>query len=74
MRHFVSLAKALGSELRLRILMALRDQELCESVIAEMLALALATTSRHLWLLRQAGLVDPEKAGRCVCYRLVLQC
>lgn len=69
MRQCVAITKALASEKRLRILMALRDRELCESVITEMLGLAPSSTSRHLWLLRQAGLVDLEKTGRCVCYR-----
>lgn len=35
-----------------------------------MLGLSPPTTSRHLWVLRQAGLVDSEKTGRCICYRL----
>ena len=70
MRQFVALTKALACEKRLRILMALRNRELCERVISAMLGLAPATTSRHLWLLRQAGLVESENAGRCVCYHL----
>ncbi len=69
MRKFVATTKALACDKRLRILMALRERELCEGVIAELLGLAPATTSRHLWLLEQAGLVDSEKSGRCVCYR-----
>jgi DNA-binding transcriptional ArsR family regulator len=70
MRQFVAITKALSCEKRLRILMALRNGELCEGVINELVDLSPATTSRHLWLLRQAGLVDSEKTGRCVCYRL----
>jgi DNA-binding transcriptional ArsR family regulator len=70
MRQFVAITKTLACEKRLRIVMVLRNRQLCEGVITEMLGLAPATTSRHLWLLRQAGLVDSEKAGRCVCYRL----
>jgi len=70
MRQFVAITKALACEKRLRILMALHNRELCEGVLTKMLGLSPATTSRHLWLLGQAGLVDSEKAGRCVCYRL----
>ena len=66
----MAVTKALSCEKRLRILMALRNRELCEGVINEIVGLRPATTSRHLWLLRQAGLVDSEKTGRCVCYRL----
>jgi DNA-binding transcriptional ArsR family regulator len=70
MRQFVEVTKALACEKRLRILMALRERALCEGVITELLGLAPATTSRHLAVLREAGLVDSEKTGRCVCYRL----
>jgi DNA-binding IclR family transcriptional regulator len=70
MRQFVDVTKALACPKRLRILMALRNRNLCEGVITEMLGLTPSTTSRHLWLLRQAGLVDSKKTGRCVCYRL----
>ena len=62
-KEFVVLTKALACEKRLRILMALRNRKLCESIVTEMLGLAPATASRHLWLLRQAGLVDSEKTG-----------
>lgn len=72
MRQFVAVTKALASEKRLRILMALRKRDLCESVITQMLGLKPATTSHHLWLLKGAGLVDSEKTGRCVCYRLAV--
>ena len=70
MKQFVAITKALACEKRLRILMALRHRELCEGTITEMIGLAPATASRHLWLLQQAGLVNSEKTGRCVCYRL----
>ena len=70
MRQFVAVTKALACEQRLRILMALRERELSEGVISEMLGLTPSTTSRHLWVLRQAGLVDSEKTGLCVCYHL----
>jgi DNA-binding transcriptional ArsR family regulator len=69
-RQFVAITKALACEKRRRILMALRNRELCEGVITEMLGLAPSITSRHIWLLRHAGLVGLEKAGRGVCYRL----
>ena len=69
MREFVLITKALASEKRLRILMALRRRSLCESVLTKLLGLSAATVSKHLWVLRQAGLVDSEKTGQCVCYR-----
>ena len=70
MRQFVAVTKALACEQRLRILMALRERELSEGVISDILGLRASTTSRHLWVLSQAGLVESTKTGRCVCYRL----
>ena len=67
MKQFVAITTALSCEKRLRIVMALRNGELCEGVITELVGLVPSTTSRHLWLLLQAGLVDSEKTGRCVC-------
>lgn len=60
----------MASGQRLRILLALREQPLCVSVMTDLLHLAAATVSKHLWILARAGLVESEKTGRCVCYRL----
>ncbi len=60
----------MASGQRIRILLALRSQPLCVTVLTELLGLAAATVSKHLWVLAQAGLVESDKTGRCVCYRL----
>ena len=70
MRNFAAITKALASEKRLRILMALRGGSLSESVLTALLGLSPSTVSKHLWVLRRARLVESDKAGRCVCYRL----
>ncbi len=70
MRMMVNITKALADRNRLRILMALRDGELCVCQIVAMLALAPSTVSKHVYLLRQAGLVEARKEGRWVYYRL----
>lgn len=64
----VSIAKALGDETRLRIMALLKDQELCACQIIEAFALANSTISRHLTLLKQAGLLKSRKNGRWVYY------
>ncbi|MDR2826329.1 MAG: metalloregulator ArsR/SmtB family transcription factor, partial [Deltaproteobacteria bacterium] len=57
-------------ENRLRILMALRNRELCVCQVTAMLDLAPSTTSKHLSVLRQARLIESAKHGKWVYYRL----
>jgi DNA-binding transcriptional ArsR family regulator len=71
MRSILAITKALSDRNRLRVLMALRDKELCVCQIIEMLGLAPSTVSKHLSLLWQARLVDARKEGRWMHYRLV---
>ena len=70
MRDFVNITKALADATRIRILLALRPGELCACQITELFGLAPSTMSKHLYLLRQAGLVDSRKEGRWIYYRL----
>jgi DNA-binding transcriptional ArsR family regulator len=70
MKEFMHIAKALADENRVRILMFLRSGELCVCQIIEMLCLAPSTVSKHLALLRQAGLVESHKNGRWIYYHL----
>jgi ArsR family transcriptional regulator, arsenate/arsenite/antimonite-responsive transcriptional repressor len=70
MREFINIVKALGDENRVRALVALRDGELCVCQIIELLGLAPSTVSKHMSILKQAGLVWAEKKGRWVYYRL----
>ena len=70
MKEFLNITKALGDENRLRMLMALRDGEVCVCQIAEWTGLALSTVSKHLSVLYQAGLVNARKDGRWMYYSL----
>jgi DNA-binding transcriptional ArsR family regulator len=70
MKEFMSIAKALADDNRVRILMFLRDGELCVCQIIEMLQLAPSTVSKHLAILRSAGLIDSRKKGRWIYYHL----
>jgi DNA-binding transcriptional ArsR family regulator len=63
-------AKALSDPGRVRILMALRGQELCVCQLIELLGLAPSTVSKHMTVLRQAGFVRSSKKGRWVYYRI----
>jgi ArsR family transcriptional regulator, arsenate/arsenite/antimonite-responsive transcriptional repressor len=69
-RDFLTIAKALGDQNRVRVLLALRQGELCLCQIIELLKLAPSTVSKHVDLLRQAGLIDMRKQGQWHYYRL----
>ena len=70
MDDFIAIAKALSDSHRVRALMALRGGELCVCQIIELLALAASTVSKHMSILKRAGLVDSKKDRRWVYYRL----
>src|SRR5688500_7640012 len=69
MRQFMHIARALGDESRIRLLMALSGGEVCVQHLVELLGLAPSTVSKHLSLLKAAGLVEQRKAGRWIYYR-----
>ncbi len=68
--QFERVGKAIGDPTRVRILKLLEPEELCVCQITAVLDLAPATVSKHLSLLREAGLLVQRKAGRWVYYRL----
>jgi DNA-binding transcriptional ArsR family regulator len=70
LRDVLSITKALADENRARALLFLRAGELCVCQIIETLGLAPSTVSKHLDVLRRAGLVESRKEGRWVYYRL----
>lgn len=70
MDRFLNITKALSDAPRVRALLALREGELCLCQLVELLGLAPSTVSRHMALLRQAGLIEQRKQGRWHYYRL----
>jgi ArsR family transcriptional regulator len=70
MREFLAITKALSDGTRLRLLLALRDQEVCLCQLVELVSLASSTVSKHMSILRQSRLVDGRKDGRWMYYRL----
>lgn len=66
MRDFTDTAKALSDVNRVRILLALKGRELCVCQLVELLGLAASTVSRHVSVLRRAGLLEDRKEGRWV--------
>jgi ArsR family transcriptional regulator len=67
---YLNIFKALSDENRLRILLMLKQRPLCVCEIHEVLNIALSTISAHLKLMKNAGLIEDEKDGRWVIYRL----
>ena len=70
MREFMNITHALADATRVRVLLILREQELCACQITEVFGLAQSTMSKHFYLLKQAGLVDSRKEGRWVYFKL----
>lgn len=65
--------KALGDDVRLRIVALLSHGELCVCHIEEALDLTQPNASRHLGILRAAGIVSPERRDKWVYYSLAKQ-
>jgi DNA-binding transcriptional ArsR family regulator len=68
LERFTAVAQALSDGNRVRILAALRGRSLCVCQITELLGLAPSTVSKHLLVLRHAGLVESRKQGRWIHY------
>ena len=62
--------KALADPTRRRILEMLRERQMNAGEIAGHFELAKPTLSGHFAVLREAGLVTPEKSGTTITYRL----
>lgn len=68
--YFAQVAKALSNENRLEILEFLAQREHTVENLASLIGLSVANTSHHLQQLKQMGLVECEKQGLYVHYRL----
>ena len=66
----MAVTKALSDPNRVRVLLALRRGELCVCQITELFGFAPSTVSKHLSILRHAGLIESRKAERWVYCRL----
>ncbi|MGB6337766.1 MAG: metalloregulator ArsR/SmtB family transcription factor, partial [Thermoanaerobaculia bacterium] len=66
--------KALAHPTRLFLVEELSREERCVCELAEMVGSDMSTVSKHLALLRQAGIVQDDKRGKKVFYRLRMNC
>ena len=63
--------RALSHPVRLRIVKLLDEGELCVKSLEEILEIPQPSVSQHLTRLKYAGLIESERRGHLVCYRLV---
>jgi ArsR family transcriptional regulator len=69
-----NILKALAHPMRLFMLEELANKSYCVSELTEMVGLDVSTVSKHLSILKNAGLVNVEKKGKEVFYSLRMRC
>jgi ArsR family transcriptional regulator len=69
MREFIKVMKALSDPNRVKMVKLLQRKMMCVCEIQEVLGLAQSTTSKHLKILEEAGLIAYSKEGLWVNYR-----
>ena len=76
-RHYdarARIAKALAHPSRLLMLDALADGEMCVCKLTDLVGADQSTVSKHLAILKQAGIVDDRKEGVMTYYRVKVCC
>lgn len=63
--------RAVGDPTRLAILESLLSHEKCVGELVEKLKRPQPYVSHHLRILRQAGLIEGQRDGKQICYRIV---
>ena len=66
--------KAMAHPMRIQLLEKLRDRPWCVCELAEEVGIDKSVASKHLSQLKEAGLIDDEKRGTQVEYRLTAPC
>ena len=66
--------KALAHPSRLFIVDQLSRKERCVNELANMIGADMSTVSRHLAILKNAGIISDEKHGTQVFYQLTMDC
>ena len=64
--------KALSDPTRRRVLQLLRVRPMSAGELSDHFAVSKPTMSAHFAVLQEAGLIESEKSGRTVIYRLVM--
>jgi ArsR family transcriptional regulator len=69
-----TIIKAMAHPTRLLIIEELSKQEHCVCEITEMVGVDTSTISKHLSILKNAGIVTDQKRGQLVYYSLIMPC
>ena len=70
MRELLKVFKALADKNRLRILKMLQHKKMCVCELSAALGITRPSVSRHLSLMKDAGLVQDERNGQWIDYSL----
>lgn len=68
--YLLNILKALADETRLRILSQIFKEEMCVCEIEECLGLTQSNASRHLTVLKKAGVLDSYKTAQWTYYKI----
>jgi ArsR family transcriptional regulator len=69
-----TIIKAMAHPTRLLIIEELSKQERCVCELTEMIGADTSTVSKHLSVLKNAGIVSDEKRSQMVFYSLIMPC
>lgn len=70
MKSVAHICKALSDETRVRVMKLLEERELCVCELMQVLEMSQPRISRHLGVLKNAGLVNDRREGKWVYYSL----
>ena len=70
MEKRIKVFKAIGDETRFKILLLLKNRNICAKGIANRLNISQAAVSQHIKILREAELVIGHKKGYFIMYKL----
>jgi len=70
MKKIVNIFKALSDDTRLRVVKLLQERELCVCELMQVLDMSQPRISRHMSVLKNAGLVEDRREGKWVHYSL----
>lgn len=73
MEEIMKVLRALCDETRLRMLMLIEQEELCVCEVMQILGMRQSRVSRHLNILRDAGLAKARRQGTWMFYRSAAQ-
>jgi DNA-binding transcriptional ArsR family regulator len=73
-RRMADVFKSLGNPVRLKILTHLMEGESCVCDLVEISGAGFSTVSRHLSVMKAAGLLIDDKRGQQVFYKLAMPC